>query len=351
MENNSYGSFAFWYKQAKHTVYAKRAGHIIQARLINSASSNSPKLEAIMNFNLWCECGWNTEPFLDIGFRLNNLNQAEELYFFVPFSINNKQKNKYIEDLGCKFNKTELVDSLFNKGYYTTIAANTKNIGVICNDKKTNDEFNIYQLDIEHDIELNNFANGTIIKIRTENIIGTVSLNNSNVYYLRFRIKNIPLNFLIHKYEPPHGVLQGWFNTTYMIDFRYHNIRSLHKTLIEKFNEKGNKVVQVKELHFFLMTKSYVGVANDEYKSIRKIEQDVWDEYVDYNDTTDLVAYHYVSKPKDSFVKSSEIFTKFSVGKTAMSVYVGVALLFGIIGSLLGNYLESIIKTLLKMLF
>lgn len=54
-------SFAFWYKE-------------------KSSNSNSPKdspcsLTAVLNFNLWYECGWkpkrkNAQPILDIGFKI-----------------------------------------------------------------------------------------------------------------------------------------------------------------------------------------------------------------------------------------------------------------------------------------
>ena len=140
-------SFAFWYKE-------------------KSSNSNSPKdspcsLTAVLNFNLWYECGWkpkrkNAQPILDIGFKIYNLSQAEELSFFLPFSISEAEKKNAISDLGCEFHSTELVDALFNESYRTTISANSKVITVKQNlDPDSKDAtaepetFKIYQLDIE----------------------------------------------------------------------------------------------------------------------------------------------------------------------------------------------------------
>lgn len=280
-------SFAFWYKKDKENESSTLSG-----------SESKEMLSAVMNFNLWSECGWGEDPYLDIGFKIKHLEEAEELYFFVPMKLRLDQ----IKDLGCKFNKTELVDAVFNERYETTIAANTKTIYVkSCNDEK--DEFYIYQLDVMHDIHLEEFAEGTILTLQAKNIISGPKVNQENnitTYYFRFRIKDDKLTFLIHHYATPHQALQNLFRETYMIDFRYHNVRSLDKTLVEKFYEQDKKIIPITAIHFLLITKAYVDVSSNEFKSgARTIEKDVWADYVDKVnsvDTTDLVAYHYAKK-------------------------------------------------------
>lgn len=340
-------SFAFWYKKK-----------------INS--DNAATLSAILHFNLWCECGWDREkkkhkasrkgknPFLDIGFKIINLKSADELYFFLPFSIPEDQKLEHIEDLGCKFKETALVDALFNKNYATTISANSKAIDVNCANE--NDQFKIYQLDVANDISLTPFGSGTILTIKTDRI-----LQNSGeeyVYYFRFRIKDYPLDFLIHKYSSPNKVLQSLFNTTFMIDFRYHNIRSLDNSLVEKFHEGNNQTVNVTALHFFLMTKAYVDVSSSDFKRVRKIEHNIWEAYVDGHDTTDLVAYHYVDKAdtskspdgQEQYLNSSELFTKFRVERAVIPLYIFCTILLGIFGSLIGSALFEGLRSLWKLL-
>lgn len=357
MDECSSRSFAFWYTKKNKNNNCSLSGAEVEND--NNDIKNSDELTAVMNFNLWSQCGWNNEPFLDIGFKLTNLQIADELHFFLPFYIDENDKMICIEDLGCKFNKTELVDAVFNDSYSTTIAANTKCIDVSRNDGK--DNFTIYQLDVEHDISLDYFAGGTIINIKTDRIYSSLSAKKSEKYYFRFRIKNKALGFLIHKYSPPAGAFQALFNETYMIDFRYHNIRSLHKTLIEKFNETNNAIVKVEALHFLLMTKAYVEILDNNYRSVRKIEKDVWTDYIGNSYTDDILAYHYAekqekkavnigdtlntnanlagnTKPRQitnpSYLKSCEIFTKFKVEKSLIWTYILLTLGIGFVGSL-----------------
>lgn len=342
-------SFAFWYKQCEN-----RSGETA------GAPDGAQEVTATMNFNLWCQCGWKTEPYLDIGFKIQNLKNAETLFFFLPFVIREEEKTKCIEDLGCKFSHTELVDAVFNESYATTIAANKKTIKVeTANEPRSGDKrerFYIYQLDIEHDMHLESFADGTIISINTANITNSVSGENA-VYYLRFRICHHDLGFLIHKYDAPSRALQSLFNTTYMIDFRFHNVRSLHKTLIERFNQENTKVVAVTSLHFLLMTKAYIDVDinNIGFKGIRKIEKDVWGDYVNQNGTEDLLAYHIAQKPKEgitgkeNYLNSSELFAKFRVERSVLWWYLLFTIGLGALGSVIATlFLQPILEDVWK---
>lgn len=340
-------SFAFWYK--------------VKDSNPGKASTNQ-NVEATMNFNLWCQCGWKEKnhkgkkglPYLDIGFKIKHLNLATTLFLFLPLRIREEEKTLLIEDLGCKFSQTELVDAVFNESYATTIAANKKTIKVESTLNSplgdNGEHFYIYQLDIEHDLTLESFADGTIAVIETENIINSICDEEDPTYYLRFRIKNCQLDFLIHQYTAPNSAIQSLFNTTYMIDFRYHNIRSLHKTLIERFNKTNTRVVAITSLHFLLMTKAYIDVSVNHpgLKGTRKIENRVWDEYVNNNDTVDLLAYHIVQKPDKSdksYISSSELFAKFRVEKSIIWIYLIFTIGLGIIGSLVASLLlEFFIK-------
>ena len=355
-------SFAFWYRETE----------------ADKNSEKKSELSATMNFNLWCECGWNKRkkgkktpaadsgfPYLDIGFRIRNLNLAEELYFFIPIRIEESSKTDYVEDLGYKYKQTSLVDATFNKSYETTIAAGRKTIEVKCEQNGKIDNFKIYQLDIEHDVAVSKFSDGTIFTIKTSNILDKNGANRNGGqgkdgaasedidYYIRFRIKKDPLLFLIHRYSPPNSAIQALFNMTYMIDFRYQNIRSLDNTLIERFSQGRNKIVNVTSLHFLLMTKAYVAVESGDFKNIRKIEPKVWEEYVNGHDTTDLVAYHHVSKPDEKkpdekYIESSELFVKFKVERSIFLRYLLFTGAVGMIGSLIASGVWEYLKPLIE---
>ena len=60
------GSMAFW------------------ADLRDGSSIKPPN--AVMNFNLWTQCDKaNKASFLDIGFIVSNIFNAEKLHFYLPF--------------------------------------------------------------------------------------------------------------------------------------------------------------------------------------------------------------------------------------------------------------------------
>lgn len=335
-------SFAFWYEEVKKTG---------EGDLSQGGQEPGKELFALMNFNLWCQCGWGSNaPYLDIGFKVTNLSLAEALYFYLPFELPSPY-DQHIEDLGVKFTKTELVDAVFNQNYFVEVAASSKTINVKASDpKKGSDVFRIYEFDIAHDIEVEPFTSscgdkGTILKIPVAHIVAKPSNRmaeeGSDVYYFRFRIKDLPLDFLIHPYTPPHKVLQSIFNATYMIDFRYQNARSLDKSLVERFYEPGHHIVNVTEVHFLLITKAYVNVSGEYFKSTRKIERRVWREYVNGYDTEDLVAYHHVDLPTaeaiadakarakefdddetPAYVPSGEMFARLQVEKSLIGRYI-----------------------------
>lgn len=349
-------SFAFWYTEKD---------------LDSTHTKNSDIVAATLNFNLWYECGWKTkrnniQPILDIGFKIENLTLAKELSFFIPFSISEEEKKNSITDLGCKFHSTELVDALFNESFKTTISANSKIITVekiiesSDRDSEKKDIFKIYQLDIEHDMTLVPFSGGTIIRIPTDNITTSRGENNDasdiDTYYLRFRICHTSLQAMIHQYEPPHGKSFGAFEATNMVDFRYNNVRSLDRTLIEQFYRKGNKRIQVRSVHFLLMTKAYIDVESRTISSVRKLETNVWSDYISNGekwDMEDIVAYHHSIKPKSSgdFLTSAEIFLKIKKAKTKLGYYAVAAVIISIMSGVASELLRTPVEVIKNWIF
>ncbi len=65
-------SFAFWYEEAKKGQ--------------DNSGATEKKLSALINFNLWCQCGWKSnDPYLDIGFKVKNLSLAKTLFSICHF--------------------------------------------------------------------------------------------------------------------------------------------------------------------------------------------------------------------------------------------------------------------------
>ena len=73
-------------------------------------------------------------------------------------------------------------------------------------------------------------------------------------------------------------------------------------------------------------------VFGEQFKSTREIEHQVWEEYVDNNDTKDLVAYHHVDKGD-----SSEMFVRLRVEKSVIGIYLLTVVLLGIVSSIIAS--------------
>ncbi len=322
-------SFAFWYKK-------------------NDSSSSDDKVSAVLNFNLWSECGWkNNITYLDIGFRLseNVLQRIDELYFFIPFKFNAEN----LLDLGGLLKDRKLLSAVFNENYKIKDGGNKDFIV----EKAENDEsvFRVYNLDIKHDLSVKSYEDGSkiILPIKKNSTL----CNSKDSFYFRFRIKIDNCPELIHKYETKSRALQSLFNTIYSIDFRYNNVRSLDDTLLEEINNKENGKISVKSVHFLLITNTFVNLLSSDYKSARKLEKYVWKNYVEGNATDDLIAYHYKESAEKTqqndvkeFIDSAEFFIKYSKEKSVVVLYITFTLIVGLTGSLFANFINSICQLL-----
>ena len=324
-------SFAFWY-EAEKTI---------------------DDISAKLNFNLWTECGWKkNQSFLDIGFLLSSWKDVKKLNFFVPFKVDEKN----VENLGDCFKSPELASAIFNENLQPSPEGDKKEF--LVTNKDTNDQFLIYCLDIDKDLHFMPFmdsASGT----KKDNSEGTViildlsqkDIDKTKNIYFRFRIKNVNFDNLLRKYSSDKHGLQSVFNTTYTVDFRFFNKRSMNKTLLEKINNQH--VMPVESLHFLVITKTHVNLITSDCKG-RKLEENIWDDYVKDsqtdNKTTDLIAYHFKEKFRsikkesekpvvswDNKNGSCEFFIKYEVEKSIWPLYLALTIGFGIIGSFLST--------------
>ena len=141
-----------------------------------------------------------------------------------------------------------------------------------------------------------------------------------------------------------------------MVDFRYNNVRSLDRTLIEQFYRKGNKRIQVRSVHFLLMTKAYIDVESRTISSVRKLETNVWSDYISNGekwDMEDIIAYHHSIKPKSSkdFLTSAEIFLKIKKAKTKLGYYVIAAVIISIMSGVASELLRTLVELIKNWIF
>lgn len=314
------GSMAFWAKQ--------------------KAAQGESRTSVVLNFNLWTQCDKKVDSFIDIGFKITDIFSSEKMTFFIPFGSKSD-----IKDLSSLIHNTNVIGVIFNEKYSVTDLPDTKcfwPVTDIANDKTA---FIIYSWEShagQSAISFKDAYNGVCCEIDVNKLESQIdSYNNPNVtkkddYYFRFRIK-VPdsdsLDAIIKKYVPADSFLQSTFATTYIVDFRFNDIRSLPEGVNSAVIEKDNDFVAINKLHFLLMTKAHVDVeTGTKDVSIRELELNTWDSYVENRfDTKDIVAYHEKVVGQSQNIRRWEFFAKLKVNNSTLKIILTYLLALGVI--------------------
>ena len=325
--------------------------------LKSDSKENQP--EAVMNFNLWTQCGKAKEPpFLDIGFIISNIFSADKFHFYVPFG-----KKTDVFDLSNLINNTTAIGAIFNEKYSVIDLSETKCLWPVRDETKEETEFVIYKWptsENESAVRIREIGGnqGVCIDIDPKKIESEVDrLGNSKIakkdkFYFRFRVM-LPVptvsDSLVRKYTPANTFLQSTFATTYIVDFRLNDIRSLPDTISSVVIQRSTEFVKITKLHFLLMTKAFVDVeTGTNALTIRELELNTWDNYIEKKfDTKDVVAYHCAVKEP---TRKWEFFAKLKVNNSSFKVAFWYLVVLGFITvgfNLLSSWLFELLQSAL----
>lgn len=315
-----------------------------------------------VNINLWTQCGWkNDEPVLDIGFFISKLSAAQTIRLYVPFVVDTSN----LEDLcECLSKDASLLGAVFNEPYTSADIPNQNKKARVFEGDDSKVKFILYKLDFssQNDVRLNSYRNGetqgTFLDFDAKNILGSIKEGDCQDYYLRFRIQSPELRKCVREYEAPNRYFETLVNSTYMVDMRFNNTRSMNRSLVQTLTTQNNcALAPINGLHFLLMTKVDVDVSND-FNSSRVLEKKTWDEYVNLKGegrtTEDIVAYH-CSKKYDSKtisegekvlkdIGSWEFFTRLKAGRCSVRTifpYILLLILFNVASNFVFNIIFS----------
>lgn len=289
--------------------------------------------EVELHFNLWkLPTGSKGHVrFLDIGIKLKNTTNIDELKLYFPTKI----RRDDFEDIVDKFiGKPDLVSAIFNENYKVISDATSKLFQI--NDSTNKLIFNIYKTTKE-DIKREEKYSGTIFSI-------LVPKQDETIYF-RFRIKGTFINSLISTSSPTNAILESAFSEVEMIDFRVNEIRDLDQSLLEEIQK--NKKLKIGKQHFFFICSNEEEVigSHQPHISCRNLENYRWNDYVGLADIKDQIflAYHW----KDKEIENSNILIKTKYEKNnwrTITKYILLALLIGMSLELLGNWVYDLTK-------
>ncbi|RTE08238.1 hypothetical protein [Paenibacillus whitsoniae] len=307
---------------------------------------------ASIHINLWDKVKGNNKNYcFDFGLLIEDINCIEKIFLYAPFPVEKKQ----IKDLGSVISNNQLVNAIFNENFTTTDGEPKR---LIVNAPEKKDNFVVYSLEIENQVELincrrNTESDGTIIEIKVDSI----KPNNINKYYFRIRIEGGKdcIKFINDEIKGI-SIFSNQFTNTEVIDFRLNDVRSCSEELREQF-QKG-KSFKLLAIHYLILRNANDAIIHygKEINS-RMLEQDLWKTYID-GTNHNIIAYHIKSKAEKKknpqtggievlrYVEDFSDLSRFQYQKETKSIialYVLGVIVLGGIGGVLGNWLSSII--------
>lgn len=333
-----------------------------------NGAEEKDKFSIKVNINLWTQCGWKDDcPVLDIGLLVSKVSMAEKIRLYIPFPIDTQN----LSDLcGCLSKNTDLLGAVFNEPYTSTARSGEVKKTDVLEGKDRKTKFTLYNLDFtSKDVELSCYKDkGTFLDFNIKNIVGSSNTAGScDEYYFRFRIESPVLKKCVREYQAPNRYFETLVNSTYMIDMRFNNTRSMDQSLVQVLTaQNGWMLASINSLHFLLMTKVDVDVDKD-FDSARVLEEEIWNDYVNLpkqngdksseaqmesRTTEDIIAYHTSVKGKEKQdgsgkenIGSWEFFTKIKTGRcngNTIVPYLVLLILLNIASNFASDMLLSI---------
>lgn len=317
------------------------------------------KLKAVMNFNLWTQCSTNGESFLDIGFNVSGISAAKKLHYYIPFA------KEDVKDLSLQINNSKSIGAIFNEKYSVIDIPTSTRFWPVQNGSDQSIAFVIYSwakgnTDDIVQIKAVSNTNGFCLDIDVEKVLQKIKdtpnapFTETDKFYFRFRVP-VPnpqnADTIVRKYTPHNSFLQSTLATTYIVDFRFDDLRSLPEIISNKIIVSDSDFVPVSKLHFLLMTKAHVDVeTGTRYTSLRELEEGVWENYIENKfSTKDVVAYHCAEKVPEGHdpIKQWEFFAKLKVNNSTWRVVVTYLFALGVI-TICFNLLSNLLWDWLK---
>lgn len=281
----------------------------------------SDPINCEVHVNFWTELGEkkeNKNPFIDFGIKVDNLSPLKKIKLFIPFEITKDD----IEDLGIVLKDKDVLDAVFNGNYTVVNSTISKQFEV----KVVNaPDFNVYELSKSNDINVEKNYMGTLIEI---NINFTKNPKNK-IYYFRLRVKSKLLLQILKKYEPSNVFLQSAVSYTRALNFRFNDVRTLDRSLIENMDNEGK--FNIEKLHFLLLTKADTDIASMSYSSERELEKGIWDKYVGFKLKKNIVAYHWKFYKPNEVISDVILFVKMKCNKCNWLTIISYILVLAIL--------------------
>ncbi len=304
------------------------------------SGDDKPEIDIHLNFwKLPKHKNFSFDKFLDIGLDLKDASSIKKVHIYFPFKVVQDD----ISDLGeviCDSNNGNLLSAIFNELYKVTTDSKSNYHQIL--DSKDKEVFNIYTLDTTSDIELKNEFKGSIVTIKLPD-------RRKKKTYIRLRFRTKSLEEFSSIETNPISLLNSAFTKIEIFDFRINSLRHLPTSLNQKL--AVSQLFSIAKIHFFYICsyrENYL-LSHTPFFGARKLEQDIWDEYISNGskkvsgNSETVVAYHWskTAKKEDKSLKHFNVLMKTEFRHNnwrTILKYLLFTLLFGIVVGVSANF-------------
>lgn len=291
---------------------------------------------------------WDIDDIcIDFGIQFNDFRKYPKLTMFIPFEIDVDEE--YIS-LSQNMQEVDTARLVFNENcdvgsvkIHYEIKCKNKQKFIICPESYTP----------KTDIYEENGNRYTILNYDFTELIQDATIAEYTSMYLRFRIQTSKLkDMLFCNVERKNAFLESAFTATHIMDLKVNMERNIPAKISHDFNQKLQPVC-FNKVHFLVMEPaSYEVEAYNNLKDCRKLEEGLWDNYLNRKNKPslpDMLAYHW----KADNVSSYSQLVKITYSHTDMKIigcYILVALLLGAVGNELFSIIDWMIQVLRQII-
>ncbi len=313
-------------------------------------ASEAGNTSAEFHVNLWHFANKKRADFFEVGILPDDPSALSAIRIYVPFALTSND----IHDLGPEFASTELAQGIFNETLSSTQPPGGKCVelrdgnSVYC-------QVHIFSpdgraIDAE-ELSLRSQSGGTLLTI-THQALKSLARQSDETHrgYFRLRISPKTKNArpFMTTIKPKDRAWNSGFELIEYIDCRLNEARTLPKTVETAAVSTPYGVAMTSRVVFIAVVPvvSSVTSSHAEWHKSRLLENEIWQNYVPQGLEDGMVVYHWrkifekdTSKPLRGFSAFVKMQTRKS-GLLIIGLYLFMAFLLGIIGSLTASYFQ-----------
>ncbi|MCA0015022.1 hypothetical protein LB561_19810 [Mesorhizobium sp. B292B1B] len=345
-------SLAVWCKPKQQTATTTIEAHFNYWRIAGDANFRRSDTQS-------------TSDFIEVGILVDDPTQIDSIRVFIPFEV----ERTAVTDCSTYFTTADIAQGIFNELLRGVGVANSgpRSVELLRGDNSVFARVHSFTKSnsgiVTKELDLEKRDNGTLLTI-SDHVLNDASAlyghGPSPAYFrLRIEIRDVESNPLIRVISTPDRLLQSSYDQIEYLDFRLNEARTLPDPLELDMRKERGAGVKMRLVAFLtaIPVQSEISISNTASHKMRLLEHDLWNAYMPGGIPEGMVVYHWkrtTSVPSDPTLASEftgEIgdftaFVKLRTRRSSVQIWVAyllVAFVFGVLGNLAANLIQSCI--------